>query len=153
MPLLRPRRQLPAKTGIMTIISWLDMCVFSSCLCVCMEYGLYCQLLCDLMHIWWTCLTGPHSRTDDLVLLLTHLHAVYGVGQSASLVDEVCVLHVLGETLQKAQRLVKNDGHRDLWQFLKTITAEWNITHFKRPKKKVTCWAIYSQAHLLVILV
>lgn len=50
---------------------------------------------------------------------VTDLHAFYWVGQRTGSVDEVSVFHVFCYSLQKAQRLIKDDGHRDLWQFLR----------------------------------
>ena len=43
-----------------------------------------------------------------------YLHAFYGVGERAGFVDEVSVFHVFRDPLQEAQRLVEDDGHRDL---------------------------------------
>lgn len=45
---------------------------------------------------------------------VSDLHAFYGAGQRAGSVDEVSVFHVFCDSLQEAQRLVKDDGHRDL---------------------------------------
>lgn len=49
------------------------------------------------------------------------LHALYGVRQRAGSVDEVSVFHVFCDSLQEAQRLVEDDGHRDLGKFLKSM--------------------------------
>lgn len=56
----------------------------------------------------------PHVRVRA-----TDLHALYGVGQRTGSVDEVSVFHVFRHSLQKAQRLIEDDGHRDLRQFLR----------------------------------
>lgn len=58
------------------------------------------------------------------VCSVSHLHALYGVGQRAGFVDEVCVLHVLCDPLEEAQGLVEHDGHGDLGQLLHTHTQK-----------------------------
>lgn len=50
--------------------------------------------------------------------LLTYLHAVYRVRQTAGFVDEVSVFHVLGHSLQKAQRFVEHNWHCYFGQLL-----------------------------------
>lgn len=47
-------------------------------------------------------------------MCVSDLHALYGIGQRAGSVNEVSVVHVLGYSLQEAQRLIEGDGHRDL---------------------------------------
>lgn len=49
---------------------------------------------------------------------VSDLHALYGVGQQAGSVDEVSVFHIFCDSLQETQRLVEDDGHRDLGQLL-----------------------------------
>lgn len=45
---------------------------------------------------------------------VSHLHSLEGVGGCDGLVDEVRVLHVLGETLQKTEWLIENHWHCNL---------------------------------------
>ena len=40
------------------------------------------------------------------------------------MVNEVRVLHVLGQPLKEAEGLIKDDGHRDLRQLLKVAREE-----------------------------
>lgn len=48
-----------------------------------------------------------------------YLHSLYGVRGGVGLVDEVCVLHVLCQTLKEAQGLIKNHWHGNLRQLLR----------------------------------
>lgn len=54
------------------------------------------------------------SCGNRVCVCMSDLHALYGVGHQAGSVDEVSVFHVFCDSLQEAQRLVEDDGHRDL---------------------------------------
>lgn len=54
-----------------------------------------------------------------MMFKLFHLHPLDRFRRCNGLMDEVCVLHVLRQTLQEAERFVENDRHCDLGELLK----------------------------------
>lgn len=54
-------------------------------------------------------------------LIVFHLHSLNRVFWRISLMDEVRVLHIFSQSLQKTERLIKNNRHGDLRQLLKDI--------------------------------
>lgn len=70
----------------------------------------------------------------------TYLHPFHRIGEWTGLVDEVCMLHVFGESLQEAQRLIKYHWHGDLGQFLFHKKMETVMSH---RLGKLTCCHIY----------
>lgn len=51
-------------------------------------------------------------------------HALAGVGHAAGLVQEVAILQLLAESLQRVERLVELHGHRHLGQVFADVVAE-----------------------------
>lgn len=47
----------------------------------------------------------------------THLHPFPQDPARTGLVDEVCILHIFSESLERAQRLIKYSWHGDLGEF------------------------------------
>lgn len=60
------------------------------------------------------CMSMTNDACECVRVCVSDLHAFYGVRQRAGSVDEVSVFHVFCDSLQEAQRLVEDDGHRDL---------------------------------------
>lgn len=55
--------------------------------------------------------------------LFLYLHPLDGVRAGVGLMQEECVLHVLRQALQEAERLIEDHRHRDLGELLKRHTT------------------------------
>ena len=67
-----------------------------------------------------------------------YLHPLNRVWGRIGLVDEVCVLHVLCQTLQEAERLVENHWHSNFGELLKETQGgkKWGmIFHYKEESR------------------
>lgn len=78
-----------------------------------------------------------------------YLHPFHRISKRTGLVDEVCMLHILGESLEEAQRLVKYNWHGDLGEFLVNRKMETVMSkiHSKPTRCRLDITCSWKESH------